>query len=52
MKRAIAIITIGIFLTSCAGGWSCKKRYCNTTNKKSKTEITKLPTKEEVVVQP
>ncbi|MFD0963594.1 hypothetical protein [Pseudofulvibacter geojedonensis] len=48
MKKAIAIIAIGTFLTSCAGGWSCKKRYCKSTDKKNKTEI--ITTTSKVVV--
>lgn len=51
MKKVIVIIVIGTFLTSCAGGWSCKKRYCKATDKNAKTEFVTLTT-QQVIVQP
>lgn len=51
MKKGIVIIAIGTFLTSCAGGWSCKKRYCNVVNKKVTTQITTTNT-DHVFAQP
>ena len=49
MKKVILTIAIGVVLTSCSSGWSCKKRYCNTQKKEFfKKNI--LNTKEVIVL--
>lgn len=43
MKKSIIIVGIIAFtLTSCASsGWSCKKRYCETTTEKVNYQLQK-----------
>ena len=27
MKKVLSLVVLAVLLTSCASGWSCKKRY-------------------------
>ena len=52
MKKVILTIAVGVVLTSCSSGWSCKKRYCDTQKK----EVVKIKlsqyTTQEVIAKP
>lgn len=52
MKKTILTLAIGIVLTSCSSGWSCKKRYCDVQKKEMFKKNTLTAKKTIVVAKP